>query len=93
MRSDHIGQIELSTESGDKNQTSVSMNKEEINKFDFIKGIPSTRWQLAIRLDPKYNQSLFIEGLTKALIIWILLTTLIYAFYRQQKNASKKIIK
>jgi len=90
MRSDHIGQIELSTESGDKNQTSVSMNKEEIKNFDFIRDIPNTRWQLAIRLDPKYNQSLFIQGLTKALIIWILLTTLIYAFYRQQKNRIKK---
>jgi len=83
MRADNIGEIELTTESLD--YTSMLIGSAELDKFSFVKAIPNTRWQLTIRLSPEYSTSLYQQGLLKALVIWLVLTLLIYAFYRLQK--------
>jgi len=90
MRADNIGEIELTTESDNSKYASMSMNKEELNDFTYVKAIPNTRWQLAIRLDPQYSSNLYQQGLLKAIGIWAVLTLLIYSFYRQQKMRQQK---
>ena len=83
MRADSIGKIELTTES--IGYTSMLIGSEELDEFSFVKAIPNTRWQLAIRLSPEYSSSLYQQGLLKALTVWLVLTLLIYGFYRVQK--------
>jgi len=83
MRADSIGKIELTTESID--YTSMLIGSEELDEFSFVKAIPNTRWQLAIRLSPEYSSNLYQQGLLKALTVWLVLTLLIYGFYRLQK--------
>lgn len=83
MRADSIGKIELTTESID--YTSMLIGSDELDEFSFVKAIPNTRWQLAIRLSPEYSSNLYQQGLLKALTVWLVLTLLIYGFYRVQK--------
>jgi diguanylate cyclase (GGDEF)-like protein len=83
MRADNVGEIELTTESVD--YTSMLIGSAELDQFSFVKAIPNTRWQLAIRLSPEYSNNLHQQGLLKALAIWLVLTLLIYGFYRIQK--------
>jgi len=90
MRSDHVGRIELSTENNNTQFAAMKMSRHQIKQFNFIENIPNTRWQLAIRLDPQYSSQLYWQGLINALLIWLILTLLIYAFYRQQKAKAKK---
>ncbi len=85
MRSDHKGEIELTTEHDNSKYSSMILKDEDLASFNFIKIIPNTRWQLAIRLDPQYSSNLYQQGLLKALGIWLILTLMIYAFYRGQK--------
>ncbi|MFT5297411.1 MAG: diguanylate cyclase (GGDEF)-like protein [Colwellia sp.] len=87
MRADTIGKIELTTEGID--YTSMLMGSEELDKFSFVKAIPNTRWQLAIRLSPEYSSNLYQQGLLKAMTVWLVLTLLIYVFYRLQKIRTK----
>jgi len=89
MRSDLPGEIELSTEKYDSKYNELILG-EELNTFNLVKAIPNTRWQLAIRLAPKYSNDLYREGLIKALLIWALLTLFIYIFYRQRKRILQK---
>lgn len=92
MRSDNLGKIELSSEHLPSAPHKMVMSAEELNSFSFIKAIPGTRWQIAIRLAPEYSSRLYIDGLFKAIIIWVLLTLIIYAFYRMQKIGILKSI-
>jgi len=85
MRSDHKGEIELTTEHDNSKYSSMILADEEFASFSFIKIIPNTRWQLAIRLEPQYSSNLYQQGLVKALAIWLILSLMIYAFYRGQK--------
>ena len=87
MRADSIGKVELTTESVD--YTSMLIGSEELDEFSFVKAIPNTRWQLAIRLSPEYSSNLYQQGLLKAIIVWSVLTILIYGFYRLQKKRTK----
>lgn len=89
MRQDLPGEIELSTEKKDNNYNEL-VNNDEITSFNFVKKIPDTRWQLAIRLSPQYSDDLYWQGLIKAVLIWLLLTLFIYGFYRQQKYRARK---
>ncbi|MBL4940085.1 MAG: EAL domain-containing protein [Colwellia sp.] len=85
MRSDHVGEVELTTEHGNLKYSSMLLNDEELASLSFIKTLPNTRWQLAIRLEPKYSRNLYQQGLIKAVVIWLLLSLIIYVFYRSQK--------
>jgi diguanylate cyclase (GGDEF)-like protein len=85
MRADSPGEVELTTETKDSKYAKLITGRE-LNTFNFIKTIPNTRWQLAIRLSPQYSSNLFRDGLIKAVLIWLLLSLFIYAFFRQQKN-------
>jgi len=89
MRSDLPGEIELTTEKYDSKYNELILG-EELKTFNLVKAIPNTRWQLAIRLSPKYSNNLYREGLIKALLIWALLTLFIYIFYRQRKRILQK---
>ena len=91
MRADNIGEIELTTESVD--YTSMLIGSVELDEFSFVKAIPNTRWQLAIRLSPQYSSNLYQQGLLKALAIWFVLTLTIYVFYRLQKIRSQSHFK
>jgi diguanylate cyclase (GGDEF)-like protein len=83
MSADNVGEIELSTE--DAYKTSMLIDSEEFTEFSFVKAIPDTRWQLAIRLSPEYSSNLYQQGILKALAVWFFLTLIIYGFYRIQK--------
>ena len=89
MRSDLPGEVELTTEKYDSKYNELILG-EELKAFNLVKAIPNTRWQLAIRLSPKYSNDLYREGLIKALLIWALLTLFIYIFYRQRKRILQK---
>jgi len=91
MRADNVGEIELTTESID--YTSMLIDAAELDQFSFVKAIPTTRWQLAIRLSPQYSSKLYQQGLVKAFAIWLVLTLIIYGFYRLQKIRSQSHFK
>jgi diguanylate cyclase (GGDEF)-like protein len=76
--------IELSTEKLIDNIPSLFSMMYENSSYSYSKPIDGTSWLLAIRLDDEYNTNIYLEGLTKALIIWFFLTLLIYSFYRIQ---------
>jgi len=90
MRVDSPGEIELTTETTDSKSndfiSSDFISTDEFHSFSFVKEIPNTRWQLAIRLSPEYSDNLYQQGLIKAVLIWLILSVLIYLFYRQQKR-------
>jgi len=86
MRTDNVGKIELSSEADNTTFDQMTMTAEQLTSFSYVKAIPKTRWQVAIRLDPKYSSMIFVMGLTKAIVIWALLTLFIYLFYRMQKS-------
>jgi len=89
MRADSLGEVELTTETSNSKYTEI-LTSSELKSFNFVKAIPNTRWQLAIRLSPEYSSNLFREGLIKAVLIWLLLSLFIYGFFRQQKNSLLK---
>ncbi|MCJ8295279.1 MAG: EAL domain-containing protein [Colwellia sp.] len=89
MRADSPGEIELTTETDDSKYSEL-ISGGELKSFNFVKAIPNTRWQLAIRLSPQYSSNLYRQGLIKAVLIWLLLTLFIYAFFRQQKHSLRK---
>ncbi len=92
MRADLPGEIELTTEKYDSQYDELVLG-EGLASFNFVKAIPQTRWQLAIRLSPKYSNGLYRQGLIKAILIWALLTLFIYLFYRQKKHSLQKQLK
>lgn len=90
MRADQKGKIELTSQKNASEYTSMLMTNNDIASFSFVKGIPNTRWQLAIRLDPEYSSTLYRQGFSQAIITWLVLSLFIYGFYRQQKKRFKK---
>jgi len=90
MRTDKNRKIELSSENVKNKYPKLIMTSEEYDNFNYIKEIPNTRWQLAIKLDESYNKNLLLKGLLKAVLIWITLSFFIYTFYRIQKNRIRK---
>jgi diguanylate cyclase (GGDEF)-like protein len=93
MRADNTGAIELTTENMSIDYSSMLMNTDEFDELSFVKAIPNTRWQLAIRLESQYSNSLYQQGLFKALVVWLVLTLLIYSFYRLQKTRAYSHLK
>ncbi|MBU2971932.1 EAL domain-containing protein [Pseudoalteromonas sp. C2R02] len=90
MRTDKSRKIELSSASAQDKYPKLIMTSEDYNNFSFIKKIPSTRWQIAIKLDDSYNKELLLKGLVKAVLIWFTLSIFIYIFYRVQKSRITK---
>lgn len=90
MRTDKVGKIELTTENTEQNYQKMMMSVDEIENFSYSTPIAGTKWQLAIRLDEKYNSEIFFQGIIKAIVIWLVLTFFIYAFYRIEKKRLKK---
>jgi len=90
MRADQQGKIELTSEKNDTEYASVLMANNDIATFSFIKKIPNTRWQLAIRLEPEFSSTLYRKGFSQAIITWLILSLIIYGFYRQQKKRFRK---
>ena len=88
MRSDDIGKIELTSDINLINYSQMTISLEELTNFEYVKDIKGTRWQVAIRLDSKYSSMFFAKGLIKALLIWLLLTLIIYLYYRKQMTRS-----
>ena len=92
MRTDNAGKIELSTEKRHGIHSKMVMSAKELSYFSYVKPIPGTRWQLAIRLEPEYSSWLYLEGLLKAGLIWLLITLFVYVFYQMQKTRIAKSI-
>lgn len=86
MRTDNIGKVELTTDISKKDSVNITMSAKELSSFSYVKKIPRTRWQVAIRLSPSYNTALYRNNIMNALLIWGLLTAFIYIFYRMQKS-------
>ncbi|MFD2165714.1 putative bifunctional diguanylate cyclase/phosphodiesterase [Thalassotalea euphylliae] len=87
LRSDSVGKIELSTTTTvDQSLAGIVMSAEEVQTFTHVKEIPGTRWQIAIRLAPEYQTSIYLENLTKAWVIWVFVSLIIFTFYRLQKT-------
>jgi len=87
MRTDKVGKIELTTE---HSYQKMMMSVDEIDSFSYSTTIADTRWKLAIRLDEKYNTEIFIQGIVKAFLIWLVLTFFMFAFHRIEKKRLKK---
>ena len=85
LRTDNIGKIELTSENDNISYQDMTLTEDEISDFSFVKEIPGTRWQLAIRLEAQYSRQVYMTGFIKAVMIWILLTFVIYMFYRMQR--------
>ena len=97
LRKDNVGKIELSTTTT-KDQSIVgkmTMSAEEVQQFNFLKDIPGTRWQLAIRLAPEYHSSIQFNSIFKALILWLFASGIIYVFYliQKQRNIRHQAVK
>ncbi|RCU49481.1 EAL domain-containing protein [Corallincola holothuriorum] len=88
MRSDQSGKIEFGTEISleKSHDQSIYMSGEEVHQFDFLKPIPGTRWQLAIRLAPEYNARVYLESILQALLLWGVTTGFVYLFYQAQRR-------
>ena len=88
LRKDNIGKIELSTEDDvTANQVSeMTMQEQEKETFDFVKDIPNTRWQLAIRTSPDYTTNAIKSEVFNALILWLVTSGFIFIFYRALKS-------
>lgn len=80
LRKDHVGKIELTSQESTSPNT-ITMSEQDIAEFSFIKPIPGTRWQLAIRLSEDYNNSLINNSFISAAAIWLLITLFIYVFH------------
>lgn len=92
LRKDHVGKIELSSHES-TSPNSITMSEQDIAEFSFIKAIPGTRWQLAIRLSEDYNNSLINNSFISAAAIWLLITLFIYIFHFLQEKGRKNYTK
>lgn len=68
------------------------MSTTELATFNFLKPIPNTRWQLAIRLDENYNNTILYQSVAKAITLWFILSVCMYGFYRLQRSRTKKYL-
>ncbi|NMP30696.1 EAL domain-containing protein [Thalassotalea sp. M1531] len=90
LRTDLIGKIELSTTTTtDEHIAGIEMSAEEVQMFSFVKEIPGTRWQLAIRQEPNYQSSILVKSVIKALILWLFASAIILAFYLFQRQRAR----
>lgn len=88
LRKDNIGKIELSTEDEEvANQISeITMKEQGTQAFDFVKDIPNTRWQLAIRTSPEYTTNAIKSEIVKAFLLWLIMSGLIFIFYKSLRS-------
>ena len=91
LRTDNVGKIELSSDDVDLDSEMI-MSATQLETFNFLKPIPNTRWQLAIRLDENYNNSIVNQNVGKAFAVWIFLSLCMFAFYRLQKSRTEKYL-
>ena len=89
LRKDAIGKVELSV-SGDNESSfgNIIMSESEINTFSFIKEIPRTRWNVAIRLQAKYNEKLINDNYLRSFVIWALTSFIIVIGYLSKRRRS-----
>ena len=92
LRKDHVGKIELTSQESTSPNT-ITMSEQDIAEFSFIKPIPGTRWQLAIRLSEDYNNSLINNSFISAAAIWLLITLFIYVFHFLQEKGRNNYAK
>ncbi|MCV2886228.1 bifunctional diguanylate cyclase/phosphodiesterase [Aestuariibacter sp. AA17] len=88
LRQDKQGHVELTSVSDI--DTSRELSQSEIDQFETVKPIPMTRWQIAVRLDAAYNERLWRDNLTSAVITWLLLTLLMAGFYLLQRSRTER---
>ena len=98
LRKDNIGKIELSSEIDNLENkiNTITMEEEDVQAFTFLKDIPRTRWQLAIRMAPEYSSRIVRNGVLEALLLWLCASSLILIFYkalRQRINRQSVIEK
>jgi len=86
LRTDKLGQIELTTEQAQ--YPKMTITEQEINNFSFKKPVEQTRWEVAIRLDDKYTNSMVQKSFARAIVIWLLLTAVLVFYYRITKTRS-----
>ena len=89
LRSDSLGKIELSG-IGEQGTNQLVISEDELERFSFVKPIPRTRWQVAIRLDETYNQRLLHDTIIMAVVTWLILSALMLGFYHILRIGSER---
>lgn len=89
LRSDSQGKIELSGV-GEEGANQLVMSEDELERFSFVKPIPRTRWQVAIRLDEGYNHRLLRDTIVMAVVAWLILSALMLGFYHLLRIGSER---
>ncbi len=89
LRKDTIGKVELAV-SGDEESSfnDIVMSESEVNQFSFLKAIPRTRWNIAIRLQEQYSQKLINENYFRSFLIWALISLILIGGYISKRRRS-----
>lgn len=89
LRKDTIGKVELAV-SGDKESSlnDIVMSESEVNQFSFLKAIPRTRWNVAIRLQEKYNEKLVNENYFRSFLIWAFISCVLIIGHISKRRRS-----
>ena len=88
LRQDLIGKVELSSikQIQDKTSVGVTMTETDVAKFNYLKEIPGTRWQVAIRLEGSYIYDLQKETYLRALILWGVISTILMISFDSRRR-------
>lgn len=88
LRNDDVGKVELSTNSEYQGQPSAHfiLSDEDLATLDFVKPIPKTRWNVAIRLSGDYLRGLILQNTYNTVLIWLIITALLFFSYKFKKN-------
>lgn len=94
LRQDHVGKVEIDSQQyGVESDSDVVMSDDQIAEFSFMKAIPNTRWNVAIRLSETYNNNLIVNNYLWALSLWLIFSAILTISYFLQKNKSFRQIK
>lgn len=98
LRMDSVGKVELSSvkEVQDQVVSNITMTESEIAAFSVVKPIPSTRWQVAVKLDEEYLSGLIWDTYLRSLLIWLGIAAILFVSYvskRQRLISQYKMMK
>lgn len=91
LRKDAIGKVELSVSGSDEASfDDIVMIESEVNQFSYLKEIPRTRWNVAIRLQEQYNRKLINDNYLRSLLIWGFISIILLGSYISKRSRSMR---
>ena len=87
LRQDRKVEIELN-ERGSSQFSDEQLSETQLTEFSYLKEIPKTRWNVAIRLSDDYASNLVWNNYLWSLLIWFTFSTLLLFSYFSQKQKS-----